>query len=142
MIIYSKHFLRRKNRKIPKPSCIPFVILALLLVMCFITLINPALNSIKVNLPKIDSDVIEIYHNKQYTTIYIREENKIVVNNINLKIDELCGYLFEQYNERQREEIEIFIQANNNILYSNIIDTIQILQKCGFSKTTLIGKDR
>ncbi len=141
MIIYSKHFFRRQNRGIPKPSCIPFVILSLILIMCFIVLITPALNGIKVNLPKIDSDIIELYHKKQYITIYLKEENKIIVNNINLKINELCSFLTEQHNIQYNENLEIFIQADNNILYHNITDIIQILQKCGFNKTTLVGKD-
>ena len=143
MIIYSKHFFKRKDRVLPRPSIFPFIILIMIMFMCMVFCLFPAVKSINVNTPTIDNS-IEPFNSKTIITINIVSENTFLYNNNEVLLEELEGFLSQQLkisNEKQDlEDVKIFLRANKNISYDAIIGVIQQLNNAGFTDISLVGK--
>ena len=60
MMIYSQHYFRRKMRKIPAPSYLPIAIIFAILSMCIIAMMPPVVTGVKIDMPKLDTQPIEM----------------------------------------------------------------------------------
>ena len=142
MIIYSKHFFKRKDRVLPRPSVFPFVILIMIMLMCMVFCLFPTVKSINVNTPTI-SNSIEPFDNKTVFTIDINSDDSFSYNNNEISLEKLENFLSNQLkNSIEKQEIEdvkIFIRANKNVAYNTVIEVIQQLNNAGFTDVSLVG---
>ena len=96
MIIYSKHFFSRKDRKLPKPSFFPFIILIMTMMMCMVFCFFPTIKSINVNAPKINNSV-EKFENKTFTTININTDNTFLYQDNEISLENIDVFLSKQF---------------------------------------------
>lgn len=143
MLIYNQNFFKRKDRKIPIPDLAPFCLLFCVITMCFLIFICPIMSGIKVDLPKINSDILELYDEQEYATFNINEDGSTLVNGVPLDINELNNTMLTYYPFLKkigtRDKINIFIKANKNVSYNTIVQLMQKLQLEGFTNITLVG---
>ena len=144
MLVYSQYFFKRKDRKIPTPSLMPICLLFCIITMCFLIFVCPVMSGIKVDLPKINSDILELYDEQEYATFIINDNDTILINNVPVKLDDLNDIITSQYpflkKSADKERINIFIRANKDISYNTIVNLIQRLQLEGFTNITLVGE--
>ena len=102
------------------------------------------MSGIKVDLPKINSDILELYDEQEYATFIINDNNTILINNVPVKLDDLNDIITSQYpflkKSADKERINIFIRANKDISYNTIVNLMQRLQLEGFTNITLVGE--
>ena len=143
MIIYSKHFFKRKDRVLPKPSIFPFIILIMIMLMCIVFCLFPTVKSININTPTI-SNSIEPFDNKTVFTINITSDNTFLYNNNEVSLSELENFISQQLKisgeKQDLDDIKIFIHADKYISYETIMSVIQQLNNAGFTDISLVGK--
>ena len=137
MIIYKEHYFKRMDRKIPTPCALSFVILILLVIMCSFLFVLPAFSGIKVNMPKVKGDIIELYNDKQYATIYLYHD-RLLINHEVVPIEDMDKYLSAKYSSKH--DLQIFIRADVDVSYSKIAEMLQSLYYYGYNNITLVGK--
>lgn len=144
MLVYSQYFFKRKDRKIPTPSITPICLLFCVITMCFLIFVCPVMSGIKVDVPNINSDILELYDEQEYATFVINENNVILLNNIPIKLDGLNEIMISQYpflkKSGTKNQINIFIRASKNVSYNTIVSLMQRLQLDGFENITLVGQ--
>ena len=137
MIIYKDHYFKRMDRKIPIPDTIPFVILMFLIIMCGFLFVLPVFSGIKVNMPKIKGDIIELYNDKQYATIYLYN-NQLLVNQEIVALEDIDKYFSTKYSSKN--DLQIFVRSDVNVSYSKITEVLQTLYYYGYNNITLVGQ--
>lgn len=146
MLVYSQYFFKRKDRKIPTPSITPICLLFCVITMCFLIFVCPVMSGIKVDVPNINSDILELYDEQEYATFVINENNVILLNNIPIKLDGLNEIMISQYpflkKSGTKNQINIFIRASKNVSYNTIVSLMQRLQLDGFENITLVGEPK
>lgn len=146
MLVYSQYFFKRKDRKIPTPSITPICLLFCVITMCFLIFVCPVMSGIKVDVPNINSDILELYDEQEYATFVINENNVILLNNIPIKLDGLNEIMISQYpflkKTGTKNQINIFIRASKNVSYNTIVSLMQRLQLDGFENITLVGEPK
>ena len=144
MLVYSQYFFKRKDRKIPTPSIMPMCILFCLITMCFLIFVCPVMSGIKVDMPKINSDILELYDEQEYATFLVSDDNLMLLNNIPIELDKLNDIMITQYpflkKSGTKNQINIFIRSSKYASYNTIINLMQRLQLDGFENITLVGQ--
>ena len=144
MLVYSQYFFKRKDRKIPTPSIMPMCILFCLITMCFLIFVCPVMSGIKVDMPKINSDILELYDEQEYATFVVNDDNLMLLNNIPIELDKLNDIMITQYpflkKSGTKNQINIFIRSSKYASYNTIINLMQRLQLDGFENITLVGQ--
>lgn len=144
MLVYSQYFFKRKDRKIPTPSIMPMCILFCLITMCFLIFVCPVMSGIKVDMPKINSDILELYDEQEYATLLVNDDNLMLLNNIPIELDKLNDIMITQYpflkKSGTKNQINIFIRSSKYASYNTIINLMQRLQLDGFENITLVGQ--
>ena len=144
MLVYSQYFFKRSDRKIPTPSIMPICILFCLITMCFLIFVCPVMSGIKVDMPKINSDILELYDEQEYATFLVNDDNLMLLNNIPIELDKLNDIMITQYPFLQKSgtknQINIFIRSSKYASYNTIINLMQRLQLDGFENITLVGQ--
>ena len=144
MLVYSQYFFKRKDRKIPTPSIMPMCILFCLITMCFLIFVCPVMSGIKVDMPKINSDILELYDEQEYATFLVNDDNLMLLNNIPIELDKLNDIMITQYpflkKSGTKNQINIFIRSSKYASYNTIINLMQRLQLDGFENITLVGQ--
>ena len=144
MLVYSQYFFKRKDRKIPTPSIMPMCILFCLITMCFLIFVCPVMSGIKVDMPKINSDILELYDEQEYATFLVNDDNLMLLNNIPIELDKLNDIMITQYpflkKSGTKNQINIFIRSSKYASYNTIINLMQRLQLDGFENITLVGE--
>ena len=144
MLVYSQYFFKRKDRKIPTPSIMPMCILFCLITMCFLIFVCPVMSGIKVDIPKINSDILELYDEQEYATFLVNDDNLMLLNNIPIELDKLNDIMITQYpflkKSGTKNQINIFIRSSKYASYNTIINLMQRLQLDGFENITLVGQ--
>lgn len=144
MLVYSQYFFKRKDRKIPTPSIMPMCILFCLITMCFLIFVCPVMSGIKVDMPKINSDILELYDEQEYATFVVNDDNLMLLNNIPIELDKLNDIMITQYpflkKSGTKNQINIFIKSSKYASYNTIINLMQRLQLDGFENITLVGQ--
>ena len=144
MLVYSQYFFKRKDRKIPTPSIMPMCILFCLITMCFLIFVCPVMSGIKVDMPKINSDILELYDEQEYATFIVNNDNLIRLNDVPVELDKLNDVMLIQYpflkKSGTKNQINIFIRSSKYASYNTIINLMQRLQLDGFENITLVGQ--
>ncbi|MBQ7552286.1 MAG: biopolymer transporter ExbD [Rickettsiales bacterium] len=144
MLVYSQYFFKRKDRKIPTSSIMPMCILFCLITMCFLIFVCPVMSGIKVDMPKINSDILELYDEQEYATFLVNDDNLMLLNNIPIELDKLNDVMLMQYpflkKSGTKNQINIFIRSSKYASYNTIINLMQRLQLDGFENITLVGQ--
>ena len=144
MLVYSQYFFKRKDRKIPTPSIMPMCILFCLITMCFLIFVCPVMSGIKVDMPKINSDILELYDEQEYATFVVNDDNLILLNNIPVELNKLSDIMISQYpflkKSGTKNQINIFIRSSKYVSYNTIVNLMQRLQLDGFENITLVGQ--
>ena len=139
-MIYTQHYFRRRMRKIPSPSCLPIAIMFAIISMCIIVVIPPVITGVKVDLPKLNTQPIEIFDDFKYITVFINDDGGIIINNTVIQTNQVGDAIKSVYNNTSIEDIKIFVRAGNNVSYDKIIELLQVLNDYGFLDITLVGK--
>ena len=144
MLVYSQCFFKRSDRKLPTPSIMPICILFCLITMCFLIFVCPVMSGIKVDMPKINSDILELYDEQEYATFVVNDDNLILLNNIPVELNKLSDIMISQYpflkKSGTKNQINIFIRSSKYASYNTIINLMQRLQLDGFENITLVGQ--
>ena len=144
MLVYSQYFFKRKDRKIPTPSIMPMCILFCLITMCFLIFVCPVMSGIKVDMPKINSDILELYDEQEYATFLVNNDSLILLNNIPVELNKLNDVMLMQYpflkKSGTKNQINIFIRSSKYVSYNTIVNLMQRLQLDGFENITLVGQ--
>lgn len=139
-MIYSQHFFRRRLRKIPSPSCLPIAIMFAILCVCVVVITPPVITGVKVDLPKLDTQPLEIFDDFKYITIYVLDNGMISVNDTAVNESELIDVMKLMYKNIEPEDIKIFIRSDKNVPYGTITNLLQELNNNSFKDVSLIGK--
>lgn len=140
MIIYRQHYFRRKLRKMPVPSCICLAIMFAILSMCIIVVMPPIINGINVDLPKVNTQPVEIFEDFTYVTAYLRDDGVVVIDGAQSSIEETGSVIKILKKGIELDDIKIFVRADKNVSYNSIVLLLQQLSDDGFSDITLVGK--
>ena len=140
MIIYSQHYFKRKMRKTPAPSYLPITIAFAILSVCIIAIMPPVVTGIKIDMPRLDTQPIEIFDDFTYITIDYLKEDKIIINNTEINQDEAGKAIKMIYKNLSPENIKVFIKADKKISYNSIITLLKTLNNSGFTDITLVGQ--
>ena len=140
MMIYSQHYFRRKLRKMPAPSCLPIAIIFAILTMCVIVVIPPIITGVKVDMPKLSTQPIEIFDDFTYVTIDVLGDNNFYLNGAKLEIQEITPAIQLIHKNISLENIKVFIKADQNVNYNSVISLLNNLNNNGFIDITLVGK--
>ena len=140
MMIYSQHYFRRKLRKMPAPSCLPIAIIFAILTMCIIVVMPPIITGIKVDMPKLSTQPIEIFDDFTYVTIDVLGDNNFYLNGAKLDIQEITPAIQLIHKNTALENIKVFIKAEQNVNYNSVISLLNNLNNNGFVDITLVGK--
>ena len=140
MMIYSQHYFRRRLRKTPSPSCLPLAILFAILCMCTIVVIPPVTTGVKIDMPQLNTQPLEIFDDFKYITIKITDEGKIIINNQIVAPEEIADVVKLTYPNIAFEDIKIFIKADKNINHNSMMTLLQIINDAGLTDITLVGQ--
>lgn len=120
--------------------CILFCIIT----MCFVFFVCPVMSGIKVDVPKINSDILELYDEQEYATFVVNDNNLILLNNIPVELNKLSDIMISQYpflkKSGTKNQINIFIRSSKYASYNTIVNLMQRLQLDGFENITLVGQ--
>ena len=128
-MIYSQHYFRRKLRKMPAPSCLPIAIIFAILTMCVIVVIPPIITGVKVDMPKLSTQPIEIFDDFTYVTIDVLGDNNFYLNGAKLEIQEITPAIQLIHKNTALENIKVFIKADQNVNYNLLVLRLQQEQK-------------
>ena len=144
MLVYSQYFFKRSDRKLPTPSVMPMCLLFCIITMCFVIFVCPVMSGIKVDIPKINSDILELYDEQEYATFIVNNDNLIRLNDVPVELDKLNDVMLIQYpflkKSGTKNQINIFIRSSKYASYNTIINLMQRLQLDGFENITLVGE--
>lgn len=140
MIIYTQHYFRRRLRKMPVPSCLPLAIVFAILSVCVIVVMPPIINGVNVDLPKVNTQPIEIFEDFKYITAYVRDDGIVIINGNQSSIEEAGSVIKIIHSGVDIEDIKIFVMADKNVPYDLIVSLLQNLSNDGFTDITLVGK--
>ena len=140
MMIYSQHYFRRKLRKMPAPSCLPIAIIFAILTMCVIVVMPPIITGVKVDMPKLSTQPIEIFDDFKYVTIDVLGDNNFYLNGAKLDVQEITSAIQLIHKNISLENIKVFIKADQNVNYNSVISLLNSLNNDGFIDITLVGK--
>ena len=124
----------------PAPSCLPIAIIFAILTMCVIVVIPPIITGVKVDMPKLSTQPIEIFDDFTYVTIDVLGDNNFYLNGAKLEIQEITPAIQLIHKNISLENIKVFIKADQNVNYNSVISLLNNLNNNGFIDITLVGK--
>ena len=137
-MIYSQQFSRRKKREIPKPSMVPIMLLSAVLLICTLFIMQPIKTGINIDLPKVNTDLFEIYDDFQYANVQIRKDGLIFINGRPIAVKDIENMLRNVM--QLGNDARIFIHADKSISYGDIAAVLNYINDLGYSDIALVGK--
>ena len=137
-MIYSQQFSRRKEREIPKPSIVPIMLLSAVLLICTLFIMQPIKTGINIDLPKVNTDLFEIYDDFQYANVQIRKDGLIFINGRPVAAKDIENMLRNVM--QLGNDARIFIHADKSISYGDIAAVLNYINDLGYSDIALVGK--
>ncbi|MBQ7537101.1 MAG: biopolymer transporter ExbD [Rickettsiales bacterium] len=137
-MIYSQQFSRRKEREIPKPSIVPIMLLSAVLLICTLFIMQPIKTGINIDLPKVNTDLFEIYDDFQYANVQIRKDGLIFINGRPIAVKDIENMLKNVL--QISNDARIFVHADKSISYGDIAVLLNYLNNLGYSDIALVGK--
>ena len=124
----------------PAPSCLPIAIIFAILTMCVIVVMPPIITGVKVDMPKLSTQPIEIFDDFKYVTIDVLGDNNFYLYGAKLDIQEITPAIQLIHKNISLENIKVFIKADQNVNYNSVISLLNNLNNNGFVDITLVGK--
>ena len=123
----------------PSPSCLPIAILFAILAMAMMIVIPPVISGIKVDMPKLNTEPVEIYDDFKYVNVSVFPDGSIFVNGNNCRISDIGAVIKILYKQLSQDEIKVFVHASKDISYNLLVSVLQSLNNDGYKDITLVG---
>ena len=125
---------RNRRRLIAEINVTPFVDVLLVILVIFMVTAPMLNNGFDVSLPKASKNAIKDSGNNSKVVISIDQNSDIYIDNkISRKED--VGNNLKKYN---KSSVQIFIKADKNVKYQNVISLMSTLNKQGFKNISLL----
>ena len=141
MILDNKYIFNRKNREIPRPSCLPIAIAFALLSMCILIVIPPVVSGIDVRMPSMHTRPVEMYDDFRYITLFF-DKRGIIVDGSPTSVEKLSKLIKKRYSRDKNidvHDVKIFVRADKRVSYNSIVSLLEALNYNGYRNITLVG---
>jgi biopolymer transport protein TolR len=135
--------IRRQHKEIKdgmsQINLTPMLDLMFVLLIIFIVAIPVMLSSVKVNLPTLNTDSVQLDENISYFTISIDQNNYLFINDIKTSEVNIAQDLQNTISQKAGEK-KFFIKADKSIQYGYLVKIMSILNDAGFKEISLLTK--
>ena len=122
-------------------NLVPFIDVLLILVVLLMTSVSTLQQSIIVDLPKVSGDAVESKLTKEPLMISLTEDNKMYLEHSltpRVQLDPQMIYLRLKALKMQNVADTLFVVADKNCQYNNVMEMISLVNKAGFTQVTLV----
>jgi biopolymer transport protein TolR len=135
--------IRRKHTEIKdgmsQINLTPMLDLMFVLLIVFIVAIPVMLSSVKINLPTLNTESVQLDENISYFTISIDQNNNLFINDVQTSEANIAQDLQKIALEKAGEK-KFFIKADKSIQYGYLIKIMSVLNDAGFKEIALLTK--
>ncbi|MDA9162723.1 biopolymer transporter ExbD [Alphaproteobacteria bacterium] len=128
--------MRRKNRPVSAINVTPMVDVMLVLLIVFMVTAPLLTVGVPINLPKVESQSLDAQ--REPLEITLNESNEIYIGDEIIVFDELISKV--RAVAGNNSDIRIFLRADSNINYGEVMQVLGALNTSGFLKIALVTK--
>ena len=128
--------MRRKNRPVSAINVTPMVDVMLVLLIVFIVTAPLLTVGVPINLPKVESQSLDAQ--REPLEITLNDSNEIYIGDEIIIFDELISKV--RAVAGNNSDIRIFLRADSNINYGEVMQVLGALNTSGFLKIALVTK--
>ena len=128
--------MRRKNRPVSAINVTPMVDVMLVLLIVFMVTAPLLTVGVPINLPKVESQSLDAQ--REPLEISLNESNEIYIGDEIIVFDELISKV--RAVAGNNSDIRIFLRADSNINYGEVMQVLGALNTSGFLKIALVTK--
>ena len=128
--------MRRKNRPVSAINVSPMVDVMLVLLIVFMVTAPLLTVGVPINLPKVESQSLDAQ--REPLEITLNESNEIYIGDEIIVFDELISKV--RAVAGNNSDIRIFLRADSNINYGEVMQVLGALNTSGFLKIALVTK--
>jgi|TARA_B100001059_G_scaffold229286_1_gene261678 biopolymer transport protein TolR len=128
--------MRRKNRPVSAINVTPMVDVMLVLLIVFMVTAPLLTVGVPINLPKVESQSLDAQ--REPLEITLNESNEIYIGDEIIIFDELISKV--RAVAGNNSDIRIFLRADSNINYGEVMQVLGALNTSGFLKIALVTK--
>ena len=128
--------MRRKNRPVSAINVTPMVDVMLVLLIVFMVTAPLLTVGVPINLPKVESQSLDAQ--REPLEITLNESNDIYIGDEIIVFDELISKV--RAVAGNNSDIRIFLRADSNINYGEVMQVLGALNTSGFLKIALVTK--
>jgi biopolymer transport protein TolR len=128
--------MRRKNRPVSAINVTPMVDVMLVLLIVFMVTAPLLTVGVPINLPKVESQSLDAQ--REPLEITLNESNEIYIGDEIIIFDELISKV--RAVAGNNSDIRIFLRADSNINYGEVMLVLGALNTSGFLKIALVTK--
>ena len=128
--------MRRKNRPVSAINVTPMVDVMLVLLVVFMVTAPLLTVGVPINLPKVESQSLDAQ--REPLEITLNESNEIYIGDEIIIFDELISKV--RAVAGNNSDIRIFLRADSNINYGEVMQVLGALNTSGFLKIALVTK--
>ena len=114
------------------------MLLSAVLLICTLFIMQPIKTGINIDLPKVNTDLFEIYDDFQYANVQIRKDGLIFINGRPIAVKDIENMLKNVL--QISNDARIFVHADKSISYGDIAVLLNYLNNLGYSDIALVGK--
>ena len=128
--------MRRKNRPVSAINVTPMVDVMLVLLIVFMVTAPLLTVGVPINLPKVESQSLDAQ--REPLEITLNDSNEIYIGDEIIVFDELISKV--RAVAGNNSDIRIFLRADSNINYGEVMQVLGALNTSGFLKIALVTK--
>mgnify|MGYP001169572578 FL=1 len=128
--------MRRKNRPVSAINVTPMVDVMLVLLIVFMVTAPLLTVGVPINLPKVESQSLDAQ--REPLEITLNDSNEIYIGDEIIIFDELISKV--RAVAGNNSDIRIFLRADSNINYGEVMQVLGALNTSGFLKIALVTK--
>ena len=128
--------MRRKNRPVSAINVTPMVDVMLVFLIVFMVTAPLLTVGVPINLPKVESQSLDAQ--REPLEITLNESNEIYIGDEIIIFDELISKV--RAVAGNNSDIRIFLRADSNINYGEVMQVLGALNTSGFLKIALVTK--
>lgn len=128
--------MRRKNRPVSAINVTPMVDVMLVLLIVFMVTAPLLTVGVPINLPKVESQSLDAQ--REPLEITLNDSNEIYIGDEIIIFDELISKV--RVVAGNNSDIRIFLRADSNINYGEVMQVLGALNTSGFLKIALVTK--
>ena len=128
--------MRRKHRPVSEINVTPMVDVMLVLLIVFMVTAPLLTVGVPVNLPKVESQSLDAQ--REPLEITLNENNELFIGDEMVIFDELISKVMAVAGNNS--DIRIFLRADTNINYGEVMQVLGALNTSGFLKIALVTK--